>query len=237
MERLAQETKSLLNITLTKRQRLALRKYEQELIDWNKRYNLTAINKPNKIRRKHFLDSFTAAFALRDSKIDRVIDVGTGAGFPGIPLKIIFPQMTMVLLESVGKKVEFCQHIIDIIGLEGINIIKGRAEAIGKLPAHREKYDWAIARAVANLSILSEYLLPLVRVGGKVLAMKGESGLAEAHTAENAINLLGGKLQQLIPVSLPGVVEERYLIVIDKVATTPKQYPRRIGIPKKRPLE
>ena len=130
----------------------------------------------------------------------------------------------------------FCQHIVSLLGLEGVEVINARAEELGQMGKHRECYDWGIARAVARLRVLSEYLLPLVQVGGKMLAQKGESGPAEVHAAENAVNLLGGKVRQLIPVTLPGVVEERHLVVVDKVATTPPGYPRKPGVPAKKPL-
>lgn len=142
----------------------------------------------------------------------------------------------MTLVESVGKKAKFCQHIKQTINLSQVNILQERAETVASLPDMREKCDWAIARAVAILPVLAEYLLPLVRVGGFALAMKGEKGPAEAQSAEGAIHLLGGQIQQLIPVMLPGVEEERYLVVIEKTAATPDRFPRRVGIPGKRPL-
>jgi 16S rRNA (guanine527-N7)-methyltransferase len=166
-----------------------------------------------------------------------VIDVGTGAGFPGLPLKILYPNMHLTLVESVGKKASFCRHIVKTLGLEGVEVIQDRAENVGQMPAHRETYDWALARAVAILPVLAEYLLPLVKVGGAMLAMKGESGPAEAHASEHAARMLGGMLRKLTPVSLPAVAEERYLIVIDKVAATPAGFPRGVGIPAKKPLK
>jgi 16S rRNA (guanine527-N7)-methyltransferase len=166
----------------------------------------------------------------------RLVDVGTGAGFPGIPLKIVYPTMHVTLVESVGKKAMFCQHIISKLGLDDVEVIQTRAETLGQIPAHRESYDYAVARAVANLNILSEYLLPLVKVGGTVLAQKGESGPAEAQSAEKAMKLLGGKLKQVIPVELPGVPDDRYLVLVDKVAATPPKFPRKAGIPMKTPL-
>jgi 16S rRNA (guanine527-N7)-methyltransferase len=144
--------------------------------------------------------------------------------------------MQLTLVESVGKKVQFCQHIVDTLKLDNVVVLQARAEELGQSKEHRENYDWAVARAVANLPILAEYLLPLVRIKGAVLAQKGQSGPAEAHQAEKAIHLLGGHLRQLHHLTLPGVVEERYLIVIDKVAATPAKYPRRTGIPSKNPL-
>jgi len=166
----------------------------------------------------------------------RLIDVGTGAGFPGIPLKILYPSMHLTLLESVGKKAAFCRHAVEVLKLEEVEVITGRAEELGQLPGQRETYDWAVARAVAALPVLAEYLLPLVRVGGKMLAQKGHSGPVEAQNAELALKLLGGRMRQLLPVALPGVAEERYLVVVDKVAATPPQYPRKPGFPAKKPL-
>ena len=151
-------------------------------------------------------------------------------------MKVINPAMALTLVESVGKKVQFCRHIIDLLELESAVVLQKRAEIVGHMSDHRQQYDWAIARAVANLPILVEYLLPLVRIGGSILAMKGDSAPAEAHQAEYAIQVLGGHLRKLVPIILPGVVEERYLVVIDKIAATPPKYPRRTGIPTKRPL-
>jgi len=174
--------------------------------------------------------------AMRGAPMDRVVDVGTGAGLPGIPLKILNPNIQLTLVESVGKKAEFCRHISALLGLENVQVITERAEALAQAPAHRQRYDWAIARAVARLPVLAEYLLPLARVGGAALAMKGETAPVEAHEADFAIHLLGGRLRKLIPVTLPGVVDERFLVIIDKVAATPAAYPRKVGLPAKKPL-
>jgi 16S rRNA (guanine527-N7)-methyltransferase len=236
MQELAQQAQRQLGLHLTRSQLSALTLFERELIDWNTRFNLTAIRDPHEIRIKHFLDSLTCVMALYENPVDRLIDVGTGAGFPGIPIKVVFPKMQLTLVESVGKKAEFCRHVVNILDLHGVEVVQERAEALGQNPSYREQYDWAVARAVAILPALAEYLLPLVRVGGSMLAMKGESGPAEAHSAERALRVLGGHLRQLLPVTLPGVVEERYLVVIDKVAATPNGYPRKIGLPAKHPL-
>jgi 16S rRNA (guanine527-N7)-methyltransferase len=236
MEKLAQEFHDLSGIKLNPRQLAALSRYGDELGSWNVRHNLTAIHDPEKVRVKHFLDSLSGFLAMRGSAMMRVIDVGTGAGFPGLPLKILCPRIKLTLVDSVGKKAIFCRHIVEVLELEGVEVIQTRAESLGQREDHREQYDWALGRAVAIMPVLMEYLLPLVRVGGQVLAMKGESALAETHSAEHAIKLLGGHLRQLVPVILPGVAEKRFLVVVEKVATTPDKYPRREGIPAKRPL-
>lgn len=236
MEKLIHDAQALFNVHLTGRAVLAICTYEKELMSWNQKFNLTAIRDVESIRVKHFLDSFSCVMAWKANPPSRLIDVGTGAGFPGIPLKILYPSMQVSLVESVGKKAAFCQHIIEVLRLDGVEILNARAEDVGRDPAHREKYDWAVARAVAKLNVLSEYLLPLVRVGGMMLAQKGESGLAEAQSAEHAIKMLGGKLQQVIPLNLPGVVEDRYLVLVNKVHTTPPKYPRKAGTPYKDPL-
>jgi 16S rRNA (guanine527-N7)-methyltransferase len=236
MQELNQHVHRQLGLRLSHSQLSDLYLYERELVDWNTRFNLTAIRDPQEIHIKHFLDSLTCVLAMRETPIGRLIDVGTGAGFPGIPIKIIYPKMQLTLVESVGKKAEFCRHMVNILDLQGVEVVQERAETLGQDPNYREHYDWAVARAVAILPVLAEYLLPLVRVGGSMLAMKGESGPAEAHSAEHAMRVLGGHLRQLLPVTLPGVVEERYLVVIDKVAATPSGYPRKVGVPAKRPL-
>lgn len=236
MDKLIHEAQALFNVHLTGRAILALATYEKELISWNQKFNLTAIRDSEGIRVKHFLDSFSCVLAWKANPPAHLIDVGTGAGFPGIPLKILYPSMQVTLVESVGKKAAFCQHVIDVLRLDGVEILNARAEDVGQNPRHREKYDWALARAVANLRVLSEYLLPLVKVGGTMLAQKGESGPAEAQSAEHAMRLLGGKLQQLIPLTLPGVAEERYLVLVDKFHATPPKYPRKAGTPYREPL-
>ncbi len=227
---------SLVGLRLTPQQMAAFERYAAELLDWNRRFNLTAITDREQIDVKHFLDSLTCRLAMRGRALGRAIDVGTGAGFPGLPLKIACPGLKLTLVESVGKKVHFCRHVTETLGLEGVEVIHVRAEVIGRQPAHREAYDWALARAVAPLPVLVEYLMPLLRVGGRAVAQKGETGPAEAHAAERALRLLGGHVLQLIPVEIPSVAEPRYLVVMEKTAATPAQYPRRPGIAAKRPL-
>jgi 16S rRNA (guanine527-N7)-methyltransferase len=229
--------KSLLSLDLTKRQLEALSIYETELLGWNEHVNLTAIRDAEGVRIKHFLDSLTILKAWeRTRPPERLIDVGTGAGFPGLVLKLVWPSAQVTLVESVGKKADFCRHIVAQLGLEQVTIISERAEVVGQDPTHRHTYDLAVARAVARMPILMEYLLPLVHRNGKVMAMKGETAPAETHTATQAIHLLGGKLQKLVHLELPGVAEERFIVVVDKVARTPEEYPRRTGVPSKTPI-
>lgn len=215
---------------------MALVTYERELLDWNQRFNLTAIRDAESIRTKHFLDSFSCVLAWGANPPRRMVDIGTGAGFPGIPLKILYPGMRLTLVESVGKKAMFCQHIVRILGLENVDVLHARAEEIGQKADHREKYDWGLARAVVQMDVLVEYILPLVQVGGAMLAQKGESGLAEAQSAEKAMKMLGGRLRQVMQVNLPGVADDRYLVIVDKSAATPPRYPRKPGVPIKKPL-
>ncbi len=237
MQKLVSETERMTGIRLTDSQISSLKAYEALLVEWNEKFNLTAIREVEQIRTKHFLDSMTCFLAFGEQKPGSLVDVGTGAGFPGIVLKILLPKMRLTLVESVGKKAGFCEHVVETLKLDQVTVVRARAEEVGSDPAHRERYDWAVARAVAQLPILSEYLLPLVKLGGKMLAQKGETGPAEAQRAERAIKILGGHLRQLTPLNLPGVVEDRYLIVVDKVAATPQDFPRRVGIPSKSPLE
>lgn len=237
MENFKQDVLRLFGIQLNHRQTAAFEIYEKELIEWNTRFNLTAIRDSESIRCKHFLDSISCSLVIKENLPFRLIDVGTGAGFPGIPLKILYPKMSLTLVDSVGKKVEFCRHLANELELDRVEVLQSRAEDIGQLNAYREKFDWAVARAVANLPTLVEYLLPLIKVGGTMIAQKGENGPFETHSAARAIHLLGGQLRQLYKIELPGVVEDRYIIVIDKIATTPPQFPRRPGIPAKKPLD
>ena len=228
-----------LGITLTDCHLTAFETCYWELVAWNERFNLTAITDWEGVLVRHFLDSLSCFKALPRTELAagaRVIDVGTGAGFPGLALKIVCPGMRLTLLEATGKKVTFLEHVVGVLGLREVEVIHGRAEELGRDPAHREQYDWALARAVAEMPALAEYLLPLVRVGGAALVQKGEGAAAEVHRADAAIVTLGGRVRQLAPVELRGLAETRYLVVVDKVAATPAKYPRRPGVPQKRPL-
>jgi 16S rRNA (guanine527-N7)-methyltransferase len=233
---LQQEAEQFLGISLSESHIAAFICYANELAAWNRKMNLTAIDDPEDIRRKHFLDSLSCHLAMRDTPEARVVDVGTGAGFPGLPLKLLTPEMNLTLVESVKKKTWFLSHMVAVLRISGVEVITGRAEKVGQDPSYRERYDWAIARSVAGLPILVEYLLPLVKVGGRALAQKGENAKQEVADAREALDILGGRVDCIIPVDLPGIDEERNLVVVEKVAPTPEKYPRRVGVPAKRPL-
>lgn len=237
LQALKETIRSLVGIHLSSSQVSAFKIYEEELLKWNDQISLTAVREPEGVRVKHFLDSLTVLLAWeRHAPPRRLIDVGTGAGFPGLVLKIIWPGTQVALVESVRKKADFCRHIVDRLGLGQVEVLPKRAEVIGQDPDHRQTYDLAVARAVARMPILMEYTLPLVHRNGVVLAMKGETAPAETHSAENAIHVLGGRLSKLVHIELPGVVEERFIVVVNKVAQTPEKYPRRTGVPAKTPL-
>ena len=229
-----------LGITLADQHLAAFELCYDELVAWNERFNLTAVTDWKGVLIRHFLDSLSCLRAIPQRELAagaRVIDVGTGAGYPGIPLKIVCPGMRLTLLEATHKKVRFLEHLTERLRMKDVKAIHGRSEELGQDVAHRERYDWSIARAVARMPTLVEYLLPLARVGGAILAQKGEDAAAEVHEADEAISTLGGEVRQLMPVELRGLAETRYLVVIDKVAPSPKRYPRRPGMPKKHPLE
>ncbi len=210
--------------------------YEALLLAWNERIALTAIRELRQIRIRHFLDALSCAAATGPLDGQRLIDVGSGAGLPGLPLKILYPGLRLTLVDSVAKKARFLELVAAELGLGGVAVIADRAETLGQDAAHREGYDWAVARAVAELPVLAELLLPLCRVGGRVLAQKGESAADELAAAGPAIAALGGGAAQLIPVRLPETEATHYLVTIDKAAPTDPRYPRRVGVPAKRPL-
>ena len=239
MERLISGAREL-GFHLTPHQVEQFETYYQELIQWNKQINLTAIVDYEEVQTKHFLDSLTVALALEDgpplSASFRVIDVGSGAGMPGVPFKIIYPEVILVLLDSVGKKTNFLRHLIAKMGLNEVEVLTGRAEDLAREDEHREAYDLALSRAVAELPTLVELTLPFCRVGGVFVAQKKEPIEDEIREAQKAIEILGGRLREVKRVKLKKLLEERLLIVVEKIAPTPSRYPRRAGIPTKRPL-
>jgi 16S rRNA (guanine527-N7)-methyltransferase len=213
--------------------------YSRELVEWNKGINLTAITDSEGVLVKHFLDSLTLLPLIREKSAGsfRVIDVGTGAGFPGIPLKIALPDIKITLLEATAKKVLFLEHILNELKLQDIEIITGRAEEAAQKPEYREKFDVVAARAVADLAVLSELTLPFCAVGGSVIAQKKGDIQVELEKSLNAIETLGGRLSSVEKIRLEGLDDERYLVIIDKVKSTPDKYPRRSGMPQKRPIK
>ncbi|MBI5032105.1 MAG: 16S rRNA (guanine(527)-N(7))-methyltransferase RsmG [Chloroflexi bacterium] len=233
-------------IDLTSEQLTAFDIFYRELVAWNARMNLTAIIEHDQVVVKHFLDSLSVVPVLRNviaseasprSAQDtvRLIDIGTGAGFPGIPLKIALPNLQLTLLETTGKKVDFLKHLITTLNLNDAIAIQARAEDLGHDAHHREQYAVAVARAVANMATLSEYTLPFVRKGGVFIAQKGVNVEDELKQAKRALEILGGRVRKIVPVQLPNL-EPRHIIVIAKIATTPETYPRRAGTPERKPI-
>jgi len=233
-ERLLADTAAAWGLPLDPNQLRQFARYTDELLAWNAHTNLTAITDRQAIYVRHFLDSLALA-RFWGPPPATLVDIGTGAGFPGVPLKILHPPLAVTLIESVGKKTAFLKHLIAILGLEQVRVVTGRAETVGHDPGQRERYDVATARAVADLRVLAEYALPLLRVGGLLLAPKGAGAEREIEGARRAVALLGGTIEQVVPIELPGV-EPRSLVVARKVAPTDPRYPRAVGIPARRPL-
>ncbi len=210
--------------------------YYKMLIEWNEKINLTAITDFDEVIKKHFLDSISIGRILKQEDYVSILDIGTGAGFPGIPIKIAFPNTDITLIDSLNKRVNFLNEVIKELSLENIRAMHGRAEDFAKKDLLREKFDYCVSRAVANLSSLSEFCIPYVKVGGKFISYKSEKAREELEASQNAIALLGGSNSICDEFCLPGTNFNRTFIIIDKVKETPSKYPRKAGIPIKQPL-
>ena len=225
-----------LGITLNDTQKNQFIQFYEFLVEKNKVMNLTGITEFDEVLVKHFLDSLCCVKAVDMSKVKTVMDIGTGAGFPGVPLKIAFPELEACLLDSLNKRVKFLEETFALLGLENISAIHGRAEEYAKNKAYREKYDLCVSRAVSGLATLSEYCLPYVKVGGLFVSYKSGSVKEEAEAAEKAVKILGGKIRDIQYFDLPGSEISRSLVIIEKVKNTPGKYPRKAGTPLREPL-
>lgn len=225
-----------LGIDLTEKQIQQFISYYEKLVEWNEMMNLTAITEYDEVMKKHFIDSMTLIKAFDVNQSASVIDVGTGAGFPGLVLKIAFPNLKITLLDSLNKRIQFLNEVIGNLGLDGVETIHGRAEDFAKPGKLREKYDLCVSRAVANLSTLSEYCLPFVKEKGLFISYKSEKVQEEMVKADKAISILGGKIERQVEFILPDSDIYRNLFIIRKVKKTPAKYPRKAGLPSKEPL-
>ncbi|GGA46622.1 ribosomal RNA small subunit methyltransferase G [Kroppenstedtia guangzhouensis] len=235
-EWLGETARELLRVPLNTEQLDLLYRYYRLLVEGNKKMNLTAITDEKAVFVKHFFDSLTPAPHLSFSEVDSLIDVGTGAGFPGIPLKIAYPHLRLVLLDSLNKRVTFLRETVAQLGLHGVECVHGRAEEVARRPLFRESFDVVTARAVAKLNVLAEYCLPFVRVGGWFVALKGADIEEEVGQARPGVRTLGGKAPDSISLSLPEGMGKRHLIFVTKERPTPKSYPRKVGTPVRNPL-
>lgn len=226
-----------LSIVLNDKQIQQFEQYYNILVEWNKVMNLTAIIEYEEVVEKHFLDSLTIVNAINMEKIETLIDVGTGAGFPGIPLKIAFPHLKVTLLDSLNKRIKFLNEVIDLLELDDIKTIHGRAEDYAKQAEYREQYDICVSRAVANLATLSEYCLPYVKVDGLFVPYKSGEIDEELKSSEKAVSILGGKVEEVVKFQLPGTDIGRSFVKIHKIKETKKKYPRKAGMPTKEPLK
>jgi 16S rRNA (guanine527-N7)-methyltransferase len=224
-------------ISLTDQQLKQFEQYYEILVEWNEKMNLTAITDKEEVYLKHFYDSITASFYFDFTKPFRLCDVGAGAGFPSIPLKIAFPHIQLTIVDSLNKRISFLNHLANELKLENVEFIHDRAETFGVNPTHREAYDVVTARAVARMSVLSELCLPLVKVGGHFIAMKALHANEELEKGKKAIVTFGGKIEEIFTFTLPIEESERTIVVVKKEKQTPKKYPRKPGTPGKLPIE
>ncbi|BCG61702.1 16S rRNA (guanine(527)-N(7))-methyltransferase RsmG [Paenibacillus sp. URB8-2] len=210
--------------------------YYRELVSWNEKMNLTGITEREQVYTKHFYDSLSLAFFVDLPAVERMADIGSGAGFPGIPLKIAFPHLKLTIVDSLSKRISFLQHVCDELKLEGVELIHGRAEDIARQPSNRDSYDLVTARAVARMALLNEFCLPFVRKEGLFAAMKGSDPAEELSESKFSLKELRGQLEKVESFSLPIEDSARHIILIRKTGSTPAKYPRKAGIPAKTPL-
>lgn len=225
-----------MGIVLTDRQKQQFVAFYDILLEWNQVMNLTGITEEEEVNEKHFVDSLSLVKVVNLQEVHKMIDVGTGAGFPGIPLKIIFPHLEVVLLDSLNKRVKFLDAVIETLGLTGMKAIHGRAEDFAKTMEYREQFDLCVSRAVANLSTLSEYCLPYVHTKGYFIPYKSGEIEEELEKSEKAVRLLGGYVEEVVKFTLPGSEISRSFVKIRKSNATPKKYPRKSGLPAKEPI-
>lgn len=236
MSQIFENKLNALGITLIDKQKQQFDKFYELLVEWNKVMNLTSITEYEEVNEKHFIDSVSLVKAIDIDKVETVIDIGTGAGFPGIPLKIAFPHLKVVLLDSLNKRINFLNTVIAELDLKDIRTIHGRAEDYAKQVEYREQFDLCVSRAVANLSTLSEYCIPYIKTGGMFIPYKSGEIDEEVLQAKKAIHILGGKLEEVIKFQLPETEINRSFVKIGKTQNTAKKYPRKAGLPSKEPL-
>lgn len=224
------------NVELNDNQITQFNLYFELLVEWNKKMNLTAITEENEVYLKHFFDSISPSFYYDFSKIKTVCDIGAGAGFPSIPLKICFPHLQTTIVDSLNKRINFLNELATKLGLTDVNFVHSRAEDFGQQKENREAYDVVTARAVARTNVLSEYCLPVCKINGQFIAMKGSLIDNELAEASNALEILGGKIKEEITFTLPIEKSDRSILIVDKLKKTPKKYPRKAGTPQKSPL-
>lgn len=223
-------------ITVTEEQVHQFESYYEILVEWNEKMNLTGITEREQVYTKHFYDSITLAFYVDMAEVSTMADIGSGAGFPGIPLKICFPHLKLTIVDSLNKRINFLKHVADSIGLSGIELIHGRAEEVARKQGYRDGFDLVTARAVARMAVLNEFCLPFTKVGGRFAAMKGSDPVEEVKEAGRSLKELRGELQTIHSFSLPIEESDRHIVIIGKKGATPSKYPRKAGTATKTPI-